>query len=197
MRNSRRAWDVLLAFLLAVILLTPLLSWMLSAVGLVRTSMISAEGLRWFASNFPEAALGHWFTCIVSMSVALGAARGSGMLSDGMRHKGALAAALAVAMVSVALGLMLALHPDSPLLSVTGRLRHGTFVHALLHFVSLSVLACALAYGLASRHVATYRSVVSLLAFGLARYARAIFACFMLSFLCQCWKFIITGSVAY
>lgn len=193
---NRRGWaDILALALAACIVATPFVSWMLSAFGAGCQSLLSDEGWRWMFLNCPEAAAGHGFFVLAALLVAAGAVDGCGILRDGpRRHPTAAALFLAAAVLFAAMLAAAALHPDSPLLGVTGGLAHSAWLYGLPCALCLGALFAAMVYGAVSGNAASAESLSALMTRGLSRHAILLLVWLQASLLWQCWQFVLQNN---
>lgn len=143
-----------LTAILAQVLLV-LLSWLLSAMQVqdVR-SLLSAEGLRWYASHFSGMLLTPLLSWLLVGAMAFGCLSQSGVVAglsrkpEGYRQRIALRATVILAIVFVGVVLLLVAVPHAVLLSATGSLWPSPFSSALVPILLTGIIMLSAVYGL-------------------------------------------------
>lgn len=161
----------LLALLLVAMGLVTVVSWGLASLGLPVESLLSEEAIRWlFRQNVGSTAapLGQW---LLLMAVTIGAVMYSGLLSWQTHNVVARWSALVTWFVILALLALLFWVPWSPLRSATGRLFPTPFLSGFIRAVAVSIIISAAVYGGVSGKLRTWSHYVTLLFFGIQRFA--------------------------
>lgn len=149
------------------ILLIPL-SWIVSAAfpELDVRSLLSSEGIRWFAGSINSNLASPILIWILLLSVAVGAVEKSGLwkalrsvLHLSYRERLAVRLVMVELFMFVVIVLVLVFTPHAPLLNVTGHIYPSSFSSGLVAIVALSVSFFAFTYSVS---VGQTRSVVSL-----------------------------------
>ena len=130
--NKNTFLSYLILLLIVVSVMLPILSWMLSALGINCKSLLSEEGFRWIFYHLPIVCANKWNVLCITSVIGIGGVMRSGIL-DRKENSDikALYTVSIVLVLLVALLMVCALHPHSPLLSVTGEVRNSPFIHGL------------------------------------------------------------------
>ena len=157
-----------------------LVSWFLSATtaGHAR-SLLSSEGMRWFAGSFVSLLSTPWLVWLLLLSMAAGsllqsglpAAVGARRAARNYRQRVALCAALAFLVAYVAVLLLLTAVPHAVLLSSTGRLLPSPFSRALVPLVAFGLSSVSVVFGWVSGRFTSMSDVVGSWSYGIGRAA--------------------------
>ena len=169
-----------LVLILAQVLLR-LVSWLLSATMMpgVR-SLLSPEGLRWYAGQFTHLLLTPLLSWLLLLSMSAGCFLRSG-LGDVLRSPATYRERLALRVVLVLLILyigvivLLVAAPHAVLLSATGRLWPSPFSMALVPIGAFGVVLVSAVYGVLSNHFGGFSDVIGSLIDGLQASAPLLF----------------------
>lgn len=183
MNNNERGFSILL--MLAALL--PFLSWALSALGLPCRSILDDEGLRWLFRHLSDCLHSQLVMFVLCFLMMQGVIKESGILplSRAFRDTKFLRylAVYSVVLISV---MLVAVAPDSPLLSVTGGIAGSPLLDGLPFFGWFSFIAFCLCYG----HNKC-ESWPKMLTYGIRSYPLAIPFAIILSFCWQCIQYMI------
>lgn len=188
--TSNRLAYIILHLLLVAILLTPLISWVLSMLGLPCNNLLTDDGFRWFFLRSTSMLMPWWMFHLLSFLVALGCVQYSHLPQyrwhrHTIRQQQGFHTAMLVLSLLVILMLWLVLWPGSPLLSITGGLKHSPFIHGLPIMLALTVILTSLTYGFVSGVLRQWESIPLSLSYGLRQHATWIVDAIFLSLLIQ------------
>lgn len=158
-----------------------LVSWLLSATMTegVR-SLLSAEGIRWFAAHFARLQLTPLLSWLLLAAMAWGCVRSSRLVHGMLRPTGyRQRLALRVAAISIlsycgVVALLVAV-PHAVLLSATGRLWPSPFSAALIPLLCFGTILASVAYGLVCRSFRSVADICQSFVDGLASSAPLLF----------------------
>lgn len=188
-RNVLLSYLILLLTVIAVML--PVCSWMLSALGFDCKSMLSEEGWRWVFCNLPTVCVNKWNILCIAAVMGTGSVMQCGIL-DRKTSQGtqALYLVAVVLVLLVAVLLLSALHPHSPLLSVTGELRNSPFIQGLPTVFIWCVIFLSSFYAVQTQRIRTAGDFADLLTYGIRRFSSVIVIAMLLSFIIHCVLYI-------
>lgn len=161
-------------------LLLVLVSWLLSATmgGSVR-SLLSSEGIRWFAGSFVSMLSTPCLVWLLLLSMAGGCLWQSGILSDlttrgsarNYRQRIALHTTLTFLVIYIGVVLLLTLTPHALLLSATGHFFPSPFSHAIIPIIAFALLLSSIIYGRLLGRFTSLSAILSSLSYGINRAA--------------------------
>lgn len=191
MMNRNCFLSYLILLLIVVSFMLPVVSWMLSALGFDCKSLLSEEGWRWVFYNIPIACANKWTTLCLSIIIGCGSIIRSGILHP-QKHKeyNALYLVLFVLVVLVATLLVSALHPHSPLLSITGEIKNSPFIHGLPTIAIWCIIFLSTLYALQAQHVKTMDDFSDMFTYGIKKFSSVIVIVMLLSFIISCLIYI-------
>ena len=182
MNNKERVF--VLCLVLAAVL--PILSWVLSALGVPCRSILDDEGLRWLfrhASDCLHSRLVMFALCCLMMQ---GVIKKSLLpLGETFRKPRFYRYAAIYAVVFIAI-LLAAVAPDSPLLSITGGLAGSPLLDGLLFLGWFSFIVFCLCYGHSKG-----KPWIGMLTHGISSHPLAIPFAVIASFCYQCIEYMI------
>ena len=170
---------IVLALVVAELLLV-LVSWLVSAtMGVGVRSLLSAEGVRWFAGGFVSMLAGQSLVWLLLLSMAGGCLWQSGILADlsvrtsirNYRQRIALRTTVAFLVAYVGCVLLLTLTPHALLLSATGSLFPSPFSRAIVPIVAFALLSSSTIYGRLSGRFISLSDILASLSYGVSRAA--------------------------
>lgn len=189
--NKNKFLSYLILLLIVVSVMLPVFSWILSALGFGCKSLLSEEGWRWFFNNAPIAIANKWSVLCISSIVGLGCVIRCGILDMKMKKDvNALYLLSFVIVLLVAILLFSALHPHSPLLSVTGELRNSSFTHGLPTISILCIIFLSLLYAIQTQRLKSVEDFSDMITYGLRRFSPVIVIMILLSFITHCIAYI-------
>ncbi len=192
-RNVFLSYLILLLTVIAVML--PVCSWMLSALGFDCKSLLSEEGWRWVFWHIPVVCANKWTILCLTSAMGTGSVMQSGILNrKTSQDTQALYLVTAVLVLLVAVLLLIALHPHSPLLSVTGELRNSPFIHGLPTVFIWCVIFLSAFYAVQTRRIRNAGDFAGLLTYGIRRFSSVIVIAMLLSFIIHCVSYIFNLS---
>ena len=164
---------------------------MLSALGYDCKSLISEEGWRWVFYNIPIACANKWTTLCISIIIGCGSVIRSGILHPQKKKEfNALYIVSFVLVILTAALLLSALHPHSPLLSVTGEVRNSPFIQGLPTVFIWCVVFLSILYAVQTERIKTIEDFTDLLTFGIRKFSSVIVIAMLLSFTVRCITYI-------
>lgn len=190
--NSKRFLSYIIVFLIVVALLLPILSWIFSALGFDCKSLLSDVGWRWMFYNLPLLFVSKWTVLCLSAVIAFGSIIRCGLFDKNVRLD--TSALYVVLLVSVLLVIALsfsALHPQSPLLSITGGIKGSPYLSGLPTILIWCLTFLAALYAVQSQNVKSIDDFCELFTYGIKRFPSFIVITMLLSFICSCLSFII------
>lgn len=177
----KKTLNSLAILLIGAEVLLILVSWLLSATLTepVR-SLLSAEGLRWYVSNFSDMLMTPLLTWILLVSMSVGCVRESGICQqrfpiDNYRERLALLATSLLLILYIGVILWLTVVPHAILLSATGSLWPSPFSKALVPLLSFGVLLLSAVYGLVTNRFSSLGNVFISMVRGLSSGAPLLF----------------------
>lgn len=187
-----RAGRYLLVLLSLSCFAVPCGSWVLSAFDFPVRSLLSDEGWRWLFVHGIRSMVNYWGVLFFLFLTAVGTVEYNGLFSRRQRlsHTG-LYASLAVLVLLLAVLFLAATYTQSPLLSLTGNLRHSPFLVGLLPSLCLVVMIASYVYGIFSMHIRGIDGFCDMLAHGFRHHAVWLLNAMFLSFLVECLKYIL------
>lgn len=164
---------------------------MLSAMGFDCKSLLSEEGWRWIFYNIPIACANKWNVLCISSIIGVGSVIRCGIL-DGKTKKDINALYLVSFVLVLLIGVLLvtALHPHSPLLSVTGEVRNSPFIQGLPTVFIWCVVFLSILYAVQTERIKTIEDFTDLLTFGIRKFSSVIVIAMLLSFTVRCITYI-------
>lgn len=185
--NKKSFLSYLILLLIVVAIMLPIVSWMLSAMGFDCKSLLSEEGWRWIFYNIPIACANKWNVLCVSSVIGVGSFIRCGILDRKTKKDiHALYLVSFVLVLLVAILLVCALHPQSPLLSVTGELRNSPFIHGLPTVFIWCVIFLSILYAVLTKRIKTIEDFSDLFTHGIRRFSSVIVIAMLLSFIVRC-----------
>ena len=165
----------LISFLLAILLVATGLvvvgSWGLASLGLPVESLLSEEAIRWLFRRSADSATDSASQWLLLAAVTTGAVMHSGLRSWRTHNAVARWSTLLTWLTILVLLALLFLAPWSPLRSATGRLFPTHFLDGFLRALAASVIIAAAVFGGVSGKLRTWPHYVTLLFFGIQRFA--------------------------
>lgn len=150
-----------------------LVSWLLSAAlpnSGVR-SMLSGEGIRWFMGHFGTILATPILSWLILAAIAIGCLKCCGLFPHPMRfnyrERRAFLIGGGVLLVCVVSLLLLTVVPHAVLVSATGGYFPSPFSYSLIPFLSFSICAFSIVYGLIAGTFQTLRDVYDSLLYGI------------------------------
>ncbi|MBO4549658.1 MAG: hypothetical protein J5733_02910 [Bacteroidaceae bacterium] len=183
MSNSERAF----VFCLVLAAVLPILSWVLSALGVPCKSILDDEGLRWLfrhASDCLHSRLVMLALCCTMMQGVIQKSRLLPLnktLREPRFYRFAAVYAVVLILIFVA-----ALSPESPLLSITGGLAGSPLVDGLFFLGWFTFMVFCLCYGHSKRE-----PWIQMLTYGIRRHPLALPFAVAVSFCWQCIQYMI------
>ena len=189
--SKNKFLSYLILLLIVVSVMLPIFSWMLSALGFDCKSLLSEEGWRWIFYNIPIACVNKWNVLCISSIIGLGCVICSGILDRKTKKDiNALYSVSIVLVLLVVVLLIIALHPHSPLLSVTGEIKNSPFIHGLPTVSIWFVILLSSLYAIQTQRAKTIEDFSGLLTYGVRRFSSVIVIVMLLSFVTRCIAYI-------
>ena len=189
--TENRFLSYLILLLIVVSFMLPVSSWMLSALGFDCRSLLSEEGWRWLFYNVPLVFVNKWSVLCLSIIIALGSVIRSGILYPKKKKDfNALYLVLIVMAFLVTVLLISALHPHSPLLSITGEIKNSPYIQGLPTVVIWCVIFLSSLYAVQSQRIKTIEDFSDLFTYGIRRFSSIIVIAIFLSFIISCLTYI-------
>ena len=173
---KRIVYHIALVLIVAQLMLI-LVSWLLSATLSEHVrSLLSDEGLRWFAGGFSRLLLTPLLSWLLLCAMAYGCLRKSGitrMFFWPKNYREQLAFRLTLFLIVLMVGgmILLSMVPHAILLSATGRLFPSPFGAALVPMLAFMCILASAAYGLVVRRFSHVYDVFSSMIAGLSSVA--------------------------
>lgn len=194
--NKNQFISYLILFLIVVSILLPVISWIISALGFDCKSLLSEEGWRWMFYTVPISFLNRWTLLCLSAIIGIGSIIRSGIFSTQKKKDiNALYLVLIVLVFFTSVLLFSALHPHSPLLSVTGEIKSSPFIHGLPTIIIWCVIFLSAIYAVQTQHVKTIEDFSDLFTYGIRRFASVIVIAMLLSFIASCFSYIFNINI--
>ena len=191
MMNKGRLLSYLILLLMVVAVMLPIISWILSVIGFDCKSLLNEEGWRWIFYNIPIACANRWTTLCLSIIIGIGCVIRSGILHPQKKKEFHTLYIVSVVLVILTATLLLcALHPHSPLLSVTGQIKNSPFIHGLPTIFIWCVIFLSMLYALLAQHVKTMEDFSDLFTYGIKKFSSVIVFAMLLSFVISCFTYI-------
>ena len=189
--NKNKFLSYLILLLIVVSAMMPIFSWILSALGFDCKSLLSEEGWRWIFYNIPLACANKWNVLCISFIICLGCVIRCGIFNRRTKKDiNALYLVSFVFVLLVAILLISALHPQSPLLSVTGEIKNSPFIQGLPTVFIWCIIFLSILYALQTQQIKTIEDFSGLLTYGIRRFAAVILIIMLLSFVIRCIAYI-------
>ena len=189
--NKNNFLSYLILLLLVVAVMLPIISWILSALGFDCKSLLSEEGWRWIFYNIPVACANKWNVLCISSIIGLGSVIRCGIFDRKTKKDiNALYLVSIVLVLLVALLFVIALHPHSPLLSVTGEIKNSPFIHGLPTVFIWCVIFLSILYAFQTQRIKTIEDFSDLFTYGIRRFSSIIVIAMFLSFVTRCIAYI-------
>ena len=189
--NKNNFLSYLILLLLVVAVMLPIISWILSALGFDCKSLLSEEGWRWIFYNIPVACANKWNVLCISSIIGLGSVIRCGIFDRKTKKDiNALYLVSIVLVLLVALLFVIALHPHSPLLSVTGEIKNSPFIHGLPTVFIWCVIFLSILYAFQTQRINTIEDFSDLFTYGIRRFSSIIVIAMFLSFVTRCIAYI-------
>lgn len=193
MRNNSTFTGVVLLLCTLATFVVPFLSWLLSALGAEVNSILSDEGWRWvFRSGIQNS-----FSYPVAILFCFITAKGCYDYADIQLHQLSLSQKIKWACAGLLLQvpvLVAALHPRSPLVSLTGGLAHSPLLYGLPFVLCLQFILALFVCVLFTKKDFGFRQIGSFLVHGISAYGAWIYIGAMLSFVWHCLAYMLNGS---
>lgn len=155
-------------------------------------SMLSQESLRWLCRNISSILCDEILAWIILLSSSWGALRKSGLITSvralcnrqklNFNERLGLQMALVVASILIILFLYLILSSNAPLLGLSGTILPSPAMAVLLPFVSLTISASSVVYGLFANTITSANALLHSLTYGIMRAACIIVVYIMFAF---------------
>lgn len=189
--NKNRFLSYLILLLIVVAMMLPIISWMLSAMGFDCKSLLSEEGWRWIFYNIPIACANKWNVLCISSIIGVGSIIRCGILDrKTKKDTKVLYFVLFVLVLLIAILLVCALHPHSPLLSVTGELKNSPFIHGLPTVFIWCVIFLSILYAVFTQRIKTIEDFSAMFTHGIRSLSSVIVIAMLLSFIVRCIAYI-------
>lgn len=189
--NKNRFLSYLILLLIVVAMMLPIISWMLSAMGFDCKSLLSEEGWRWIFYNIPIACANKWNVLCISSIIGVGSIIRCGILDrKTKKDTKVLYFVLFVLVLLIAILLVCALHPHSPLLSVTGELKNSPFIHGLPTVFIWCVIFLSILYAVFTQRIKTVEDFSAMFTHGIRSLSSVIVIAMLLSFIVRCIAYI-------
>lgn len=182
-------WSLVVLSIVAVTL--PFISWILSALGLPVDNMLSDDGLRWFFLHMPEPFMNYYVVLFILSLSALASLQYVRFGEEERSSRVSLTVCFVLAFLIDALLLLAALHPRSPLISLTGRLFPSPLLHGLPFVLCFGIILVAFVWGLLTRQLTSLTTYRLFLSEGFRRYGSLMVAAMLVSFICYCVRYVI------
>lgn len=194
--NKSTFLSYIILFLIVVSIFLPIVSWILSALGFDCKSLLSEEGWRWMFYNVPVSFLNKWTMLCLSAIIGLGSVIKSGILARKKKNDyNALYLVLIVLVFITSALLFSALHPHSPLLSVTGEIKNSPYTHGLPTIIIWCVIFLSTLYAIQTQRIKTINDFSELFIYGIRRFASVIVIAMLLSFVTSCFTYMFNINV--
>lgn len=138
------------------------------------------ELLRYLWLHGTERAASELLIYAILFLMAMGSVIRSRMLV--LRDTDGLVAAIVVAVISNLLLLFSALMPSSPLLGVTGKVFPSPWSHGLFQSLCIEIIIVSFVFGIVSGSLRSWREVLDLITYGIARWPWVILLAMAFSF---------------
>lgn len=135
-----------------------------------------------------------WTMLCFNVVISIGSVIKSGLL-DTKKEKNALISVLFAAVIVVSALLLCALHPQSPLLSVSGEIKNSPYIHGLPTIIIWCIIFLSAFYALLSQRVKTAEDLADLLTYGIRRFSSILMLAMLLSFITFCVTYIININI--
>lgn len=189
--NKNRFLSYLILLLIVAAVMLPIISWMLSAMGFDCKSLLSEEGWRWIFYNIPIACANKWNVLCISFILGVGSVIRCGILDRKTKKDiNALYLVSFVLVLLIAVLLVTALHPHSPLLSVTGEVKNSPFIQGLPTVFIWCVVFLSILYAVQTERIKTIEDFTDLFTYGIRRFSSVIVIAMLLSFIVRCISYI-------
>lgn len=189
--NKNRFLSYLILLLIVVAMMLPIISWMLSAMGFDCKSLLSEEGWRWIFYNIPIACANKWNVLCISSIIGVGSIIRCGILDRKTKKDAKVLYFVSFVLVLlIAILLVCALHPHSPLLSVTGELKNSPFIHGLPTVFIWCVIFLSILYAVFTQRIKTIEDFSAMFTHGIRSLSSVIVIAMLLSFIVRCIAYI-------
>jgi len=189
--NKNRFLSYLILLLIVVAMMLPIISWMLSAMGFDCKSLLSEEGWRWIFYNIPIACANKWNVLCISSIIGVGSIIRCGILDRKTKKDTKVLYFVSFVLVLlIAILLVCALHPHSPLLSVTGELKNSPFIHGLPTVFIWCVIFLSILYAVFTQRIKTIEDFSAMFTHGIRSLSSVIVIAMLLSFIVRCIAYI-------
>lgn len=189
--NKNKFLSYLILLLTVVSVIMPIFSWILSALGFDCKSLLSEEGWRWIFYNIPIACANKWNVLCISSIICLGCVIRCGIFDrKSKKDINALYLVSAVLVLLIAVLLISAFYPHSPLLSVIGEINNSPFIQGLPTVSVWCIIFLCILYALQTQQIKTTEDFSDLLTYGIRRFSSVILIIMLLSFVTRCIAYI-------
>lgn len=144
--------------------------------------------------NVPVCNFNKWTMLFFSLVIGSGSVIRCGIL-DEKKDINALCVVLITSVLIVVALLLSALHPQSPLLSVTGEINNSPYIHGLPTILVWCIVFLSALYSILSHRVKNADDFVDLLTFGIRRFSTMIIIVMLLSFITSCFTYIFNINI--
>ena len=194
--NKNKFLSYLILLLIVVSILLPVVSWILSALGFDCKSLLSEEGWRWMFYNIPVSFVNKWTMLCLSAIIGIGSVARCGILAPKEKKDiNALYLVLFVSVIFISALLVSALHPQSPLLSVTGEIRGSAFIHGLHTIVIWCIIFLSTIYAVQTKRTKTIDDFSDIFMYGIRKFSSIIVIAMLLSFVTSCFTYIFNINI--
>ena len=132
----------------------------------------------------------------LSAIIGLGSVIKSGILARKKKNDyNALYLVLIVLVFITSALLFSALHPHSPLLSVTGEIKNSPYTHGLPTIIIWCVIFLSTLYAIQTQRIKTINDFSELFIYGIRRFASVIVIAMLLSFVTSCFTYMFNINV--
>ena len=189
--NKNKVLSYLILLLVVIAVMLPVFSWILSALGFDCKSLLSEEGWRWIFYNIPLACANKWNVLCFSSVIGVGSIIRCGILDRKTpKDLNALYFVSVILVLLIAVLLLSALHPHSPLLSVTGEVRNSPFIQGLPTVFVWCVIFLSILYALQTQRVKSIDDFADLFTYGIRRFPSILVIAMLFSFVTRCIAYI-------
>lgn len=193
----KRPSSLISSLLLALLLIVPILSWVVAAMGLPVQNVLCADGFRWLSLHALECLTPPILGPFIAGVIALGCIEGCGILAALRRSHRTVnerighVAATSVFIIFLLAFLVPVFKSNSELRSITGQLYPSPWFTSIPFALSLIVFFSTLCYGLIARHESRLRLPGILLSRGISRHAIWLVNLSMLNLLVELLRYIL------
>lgn len=193
---NRLLSSVVCAILLCLIVIIPIMSWVMLAIGMDVNNVLNAEGYRWIWIHIDSLLAPSYLVPIIAFFIMVGSVKASGIIQVILRNHRTVNEKLGIIAASAVFGLLFmallvpVFNVHSAMRSVTGQLFPSPWFSCSPYAISAIVFLAMLTFALFAKKDRFYHVIGDLLSEGISCYALWLVDISLANFIFEIIKFI-------